>query len=384
MKAGTKLPTDSDSVITELGKLKFRLLSEGMRIHESAVTALENAKNPIRTRSGVSGGLDIKLGNDVYVNVPVREVFAKSSHISLHHIETSFVLMEDGAVISEINVLPLPDYYQMQTPDGEQMKRIGQMCSGDRFCYGMTGPGCHFWSEVNRCRYCSIGNNFDADAVRKQEKHLVEVLGHAISDGSHPAKHVLIGGGTPPGEDMGAVLAAKLCKAIKQHYNISIYVMIAAPLKNDYIDMLYDAGADELGMNVEFWSDEAWHMYIPGKEKEIGKKRYIEALEYAFSKFGPINTRSILIAGLEDFSHTVEGAIQLASRGVMPIISPFRPLTGTMLENDSGFDADTYTRMFSELSEKLSSEYDMPLGPTCVCCQNNTLALPIGKYYRYY
>src|SRR5690606_32443491 len=115
-------------------------------------------------------------------------------------------------------------------------------------------------------------------------------------------------------------------------FDISIYVMICAPLRNEYIDQLYDSGVDELGMNVEFWSEQAWETYIPGKHRRIGKQRYLKALEHAVMRFGRINTRSIIIAGLEPLDDTLEGIKFFASMGVMPIISPFRPLRGTELE----------------------------------------------------
>ena len=89
------------------------------------------------------------------------------------------------------------------------------------------------------------------------------------------------------------------------------------------------------GLNMELFSDAAWETIIPGKHQHIGKQRYLKALEYAVSIFGPINTRSILIVGLEDARHTIEGAATLASMGVMPILSPFRPLEGSDLETQA-------------------------------------------------
>ena len=54
----------------KLGLLKFELLACGMRIDKTAYDKLVGYKNPIRTRSGASGGLDIKLPENIYVNVP--------------------------------------------------------------------------------------------------------------------------------------------------------------------------------------------------------------------------------------------------------------------------------------------------------------------------
>lgn len=213
----------------------------------------------------------------------------------------------------------------------------------------------------------------------------MEALSYAVNDPNIPAKHILIGGGTPAGDDMGAILVSEICQAVKEHFDISCYAMITAPLKNEYIDLLRSSGVDELGMNIEFFSDAAWREFIPGKHRHVGKKRYLEALEYAVSLFGPINTRSLVIVGLEDPEYTVEGSEKLASMGVMPILSPFRPLTGTELESWQGFDHLAYWQLYTEIHQRVA-RYGVPTGPTCIACQNNILALPIpnNSHYRFY
>jgi hypothetical protein len=372
----------------DIGKwagIKFGLLAEGARLSQSASQVLFDVKQPIRTRSGVSGGLDITIGPEIDVNVPVVEKFVAESSYELDHSEGTFVVTRRGVTLCTFAPHPLPEFYEKSVADGtESMQRIGQMCSRDRFCYGMTGPTCHFWKSDRRCKYCSIAKNFDADAARKQRTHFIEVLAAAINDSRTPARHILIGGGTPTGEDMGAVLAAEYCRDIRSNFgDISIYVMIAAPLKNEYITLLHDSGATELGMNLEFWSDQAWAAYIPGKTAEIGKRRYLEALEFAVSLFGPVNTRSILLAGLESLDDTFDGAIHLAKMGVMPIVSPFRPLDGTMLADSRGRSGEEYVSLWEKLETELIP-LGIPLGPACVYCQNNTLALPTDSRYRAY
>ena len=363
--------------------IKFGLLAHGARLTPAADTLMHDVKRPLRTRSGVSGGLDIALDGRIDVNVPVEEKYAFRSPYSLDY-DGDFIVVKEGTTLCTFQPQPTPAFYLKRTKDdAEPMHRIGQMCSGDRFCYGMTGPTCHFWRRDRRCKYCSIGKNYSADAARKQQSHLMEVLAEAVSDPNLPARHVLLGGGTPPGPDMGALLAADLATEIKARYDLPIYVMIAAPLEDRYIDALSDAGVDELGINMEFWSEEAWRRYIPGKNDLIGRGRYIDALEYAASIFGPIRTRSILIAGLESAQSTHDGALALAERGIMPILSPFRPLDGTMLSGSTGFSGDEYVELWEELERSLAP-LDIPLGPTCTACQNNTVSLPFGAHYRKY
>lgn len=379
--------TDIISISNEFKKnsiLKFELLANGAKITKEANDHLLNFKKPIRTRSGASGGLDIILPGKIHVNVPIKENFVTTSHLRIDYLDNNFVIEREDGILSQVELQATPHYYNLNTVDGIPMVNIGQMCSGDRFCYGMTGPYCRFWKKEDRCRFCSIGLNKADDFSQKKIDQLIEVLRLAVDDPNLPAKHILVGGGTPDGDDMGAILASKVCLEIKKRINISCYVMISAPLKDEYIKLLHDSGADELGMNIEFYSDEAWAKYIPGKKKYIGKKRYFEALDYSVKVFGPINTRSILVVGLENPDFSIEGAVKLASLGIMPILSPFRPLTGTYLENSIGFDYLTNWNIFNEINSRIST-YNIPVGPTCIPCQNNVLALPLpnGHFHSY-
>jgi hypothetical protein len=381
--------SDVPPAFQQAARLKFAILANGLQLTSRASDSVfgtnegNKLKKPIRTRSGVSGGLDLRLSEDIFVNAPILEPSAKTSEFVLDSNEFGFSISYKGEALGAVEPLREPAFYSRQTRDGEDMARIGQMCSPDRFCYGMTGPGCSFWPAQERCRYCSIGLNAVADASRKREDQLYEVLEASLADDQWPTRHVLLGGGTPDGSDMGAVLAARLCTGIKKKFDIPIYVMIVAPLEDQYIDLLYDAGVDELGMNLEFWSDEAWSLYIPGKRDRVGKERFLRALEYAFTRFGPVRTRSILIAGLERAADTMLGVTTLANMGVMPILSPFRPLAGTALENTKGFESQAYIDLYEE-AKSICDRAGVPVGPTCIYCQNNTLALPFGAQYRRY
>lgn len=371
--------------LDELGRLKFRVLTEGCRIDESAHERITRKyKEPIRTRSGSSGGLDLVLPNDIHVNCPVNESFAGHSSVVLQGTTDRLFLVQQGYPPVPVELQPRPHLYDLYTTSGTPMIKVAQMCSGDRLCIGMTGPYCFFWKPERRCRFCSIGLNAGSDASQKSIEDIVEVAEAAVRDPLLPARHILVGGGTPDGEDMGALLAAQICRALRAKVSVSIYVMITAPLKNQYIDLLKESGADELGMNIEFHSEQAWQKYIPGKASVVGKARYVEALEHSVAVFGPVNTRSLIIVGLEPADETLTGVEKLVSMGVMPILSPFRALAGTFLENTKGFDTDTNYRIYQE-SMAIGRRYGIPIGPTCIACQNNTLALPVGfPQYRFY
>lgn len=313
------------------------------------------------------------LGNDIFVNAPVNEPHCLDSPFTLDWNDSFHVTSAE--VFIPVTPVPEPTYYGSTTSRGLPCSEVAQMCSADRVCYSLTGPTCSFWPRRVRCAYCSIGLNTDADARKRTEEDLLDVITLAAADPSRPARHVLLGGGTPLGPDMGAVLSGELASRIWGTVRLPSYVMIAAPLEDHYIEDLLEAGVQELGINLEFWDDESWRRYIPGKRERIGKSRYLDAIAHAGATFGPIRARSIVIAGLEPPASTLRAVEELASRGVMPIISPFRPLVGTELAKTRGFSATEYQQMFVHAS-LIAERFQLPLGPVCIPCQNNVLALP--------
>ena len=355
-------------------QLKHDILASGVRLTEGAKSALNAVR---RTRSGVSGGLDLLIDDVVYVNAPVRESFVADTPYELGwDLADERWNLRGAPHVVKVDLVPEPGYYnEVVTANGRTADQLGQMCSADRFCYGITGPSCRFWPESERCRYCSIGLNHAEDGRRKQVSELINVLGMALEDAQRPARHLLLGGGTPNSADMGARMCAELCREVKAEFGIPIYVMIAAPLRNESIDELYESGADELGINLEFWSPDSWDRYIPGKERLIGRDRYLDAISYSGELFGPIRSRSIMITGLESEDSTIDGVKFLVDAGVMPILSPFRPLDGTALETSS---PPTPAAMESVLvrADEIAHSAGLPIGPVCAPCQNNVLAMP--------
>jgi hypothetical protein len=165
--------------------------------------------------------------------------------------------------------------------------------------------------------------------------------------------------------------------------------MIAPPADIDWIDRLIDSGVDEIGVNVELFSDVAAREYVPGKHR-VGMPYFLEVLERAVDGYAARGVpdqlgrvRSITVVGLEPESETLEGVRLLASRGVMPILTPFRPMVGTEMEHHPRWPGDRLWDLAVDATG-VAAEFGMPLGPTCIPCQANTLNVPGHPAYRHY
>ena len=374
----------TEASATTVAQLKTALLSLGLRAEPNVLREV-GAKRPLRVRSGSCGGLDLVLPGGVYVNCPVREPFALASPFRLVTRDGALAIVDDRCGESVIvEALSEPDYYARHASDGTPLSQIGQVCS-DRLGVGITNR-CVYWdSRSKRCKFCSIGLNVrTSHEKRDKDLHgIVEVVQAAYTD-RVPSRHLLLGGGTPKGPDSGAVAIAEVARAVKARWpDRAIYAMITPPEDLAYIDLLHDSGVDELGMNVEVFSTEAAARFTPGKHRAIGLGGYVAALEHAIQVFGAIHTRSITVVGLEPMQDTLAGVGLLASFGVMPILTPFRPLVGTEMEHHPRPSPEWLWEL-TVAAAQVCEPLGVPLGPTCIPCQANTLNAPGHALYRYY
>lgn len=387
----TETPPPGPFSPEQIARLKIALLAEGLRLSAAAREASgHSAKPALRVRSGSCGGLDVILPLGVTVNCPIYEGFALTSRYVLTYEDERFFITrradngngDGGELRVPVELVPCPAYYHATARSGKPLSRYGQLCA-DRLGIGITN-NCYYWrTPERRCKFCSIGLNLKSEQRDKWVEEITEVADAAFADEIQPARHVLLGGGTPDGPDSGAIRIAEGARALKARWDRPIYAMIVPPQDDAYIDLLKESGVDELGMNIEIFDPVVAEELIPGKYHEVGLERYRTALEHAVKVFGPVNTRSIMVVGLEPLESTVRGVEWLASMGVMPILSPFRPMAGTELEHHPRLSAEALWDV-TQAAAEAAGKHGMPLGPTCIPCQENTLNLPGHPAYHYY
>jgi hypothetical protein len=362
--------------------LKFDLLANGARVGHRAAEALAGSAKPaLRVRSGSCGGLDLVLPDGTYVNCPVEEGFARVSDFELEVNGDGFKVTGPGGPVS-VTPVPLPSFYSKEDSHGRPMVRSAQICF-DRLGIGMTN-NCIYWrNSTSRCQFCSIGLNTRAEEVTKDVDRIREAAAAAFDDPVYPAAHVLVGGGTAAGPDGGIIRMAAVVRALKELSDGPVYVMVTPPKDLGLLEVLVEAGVEELGINIELFDEGHARRFLPAKRREHGLEGYLRALARSVELLGPIATRSILIVGLEPLDGTLAGVELLAAMGVMPILSPFRPLTGTELANHPPPSGNALREAAVAASE-VAGRHGIPLGPTCLACQGNTLNLPGHPTYRWY
>jgi lipoate synthase len=358
----------------ELGKLKFKLFHEGIKTSDEELSKLkaEGYRVPSIIRTGASFGLEAVIDNLLPVNIPI----SNSSSIILSNDFKD--LIENNEPICSIAILKDP--ISVSSESGV-INEIAKICF-DRL--GITlYSGCDFKERDIGCKFCGINysNNFTSKKLLDSQTAF-KLVSEALSIPNNGIRHILLSGGVIPLNDYGGNLFAETASLIKSHYPyLSIYVMLPPPPNNYTLQKLIDAGIDEIALNIEIIDENIRKKFISGKNA-IGIKRYLEALEYLSINLPKFGSRSILMGGIEPINSTLKGIELLCKIGVMPIISHFRPVKKTNLTSFLKTENDIYSLW--EGSSEIAEKYNMVIGPTCIPCQSNSIALPNNDLFIYY
>lgn len=358
---------DEHDSVERLAKLKFSLLVHGARVSELAKAKLLESSKYLTIRDGIAGGLQIRLFNNLYVNIPIKDFGALLSMFEIDFNGVDFELKQNEALVCKISLIPPPSFTGRLTRNGTAMEDVGQAFT-DRL--GLAPfAGCRF-NGKKACSYCEIGTV--GPAIERSLADMLELLTYC-REHEPGITHLLLSGGTPSRVQWSRYI--EIIKTIKQASEYPMYLMTTPPQHLDRIADLKEAGVDQLGFNMEVF-DQNWAVrHMPGKGK-LSRKHYLDALEIAVSIWGESGAvRSILIAGLEPMESTLQGVYELCRRKVMPILSPFTPIQNT---SAAFFPAPTASKLFEtwQQSQKICETFGMSLGPTCLPCQNNTLSMP--------
>ncbi len=128
-------------------------------------------------------------------------------------------------------------------------------------------------------------------------------------------------------------------------------VLLACPPPAIQTDM--DRFADEgliqgIIISVEVFDPPKSKAYLPGKDR-VPLSAFYYTLRHAVSLWGGDNVYSNLIPGLESPETTRDGSGQIAASGARPVLSPFRPIAGTDLEDVMPLPAETLYKLCNDV-----------------------------------
>lgn len=376
--------------------VKISMMIQGINIEKSIQNTLREATN---------NAVDLQIGegeNRMIINAPTNIKFVELSPFMLVKSDTDNnykILYYGESLIDRVGVFPADKNQTLQLKDGRHSYSEIAYLSTDRLRVHLTNECCFKVEGMqngmggNGCKFCNIEIEKNQYPIEPQDiKEVVDTyikdkkeIEHQMPGKERPVtlEHFLIGGQSLKNGDQ------KLLKAVEvlSRYNMAIYVM-TLPLSREMVQELVSYGVLEYAYNIEIFNDACRKKYMPGKGK-VPVEQYMSALietrkilngtRYPSARKA---VRSMVIVGLEPYEDMISGIRYLVENNIEPMLSVFRPLPGTPLEDFNAPPVSmvyhlfgTVSSMMSEIAEK-NHIRAMKLGPWCTCCQNNTVSLP--------
>lgn len=315
-------------------ELEIDLFCRGMVLQDAAPPAEGRAIS--RTRAGLGSGFELtiptgsSLKEEIWVNVPVEEPFAKGSPYELTGGAGGYRIVDHRSDASyPVRVPERPPWYTRETSRGVPMNQIGVMQGTYLAIY--ANPVCAFWKAAGsmRCRFCTTGRNVgENEASVKEIDDVIETCWAAKEESGVTFVH--LNGGFQGSH--GLEFITPYVRAIKQRVGLLVGVQLSPEPNLSKYDALIAAGVDHLSFCVEL-NDPAWFATVcPGKAKVHGQALYFDAMQYCASLMPRGAVSGELIAGLEPIEQTLAAIDRIADYGAMPIVCVFRPTVGSDLE----------------------------------------------------
>jgi hypothetical protein len=347
--------------------LKLDLYCKGIRVDDSCFIEEDGGRKILRTRAGLGSGLEMILPGGLWTNVPVTERFVESSPYTLVRRPAGrYLVRHEDDDIAPVTLSPRPHWYEAATSSGKPMTRIGTLQGTYLGIY--QAKVCEYWTlkpERQNCKFCSVGLNLGVDdADSKSVEEVLEVVRAARRESG--ITYVDFNTGHYTGDTYLDILEPHI-RAIKRE--LGLLVGVQTPPHRDlsrYV-ALREMGVNRVSFCFEIFDRQIFREICPGKDAEYGLDHYLAAIEYC-AKLGsagprdePWVTNGEIIAGLEPPESSIAAIDWITSRGAIPTVCVFRPLSGTDLEDHEPPRTEDLVPVFRRLYESCM-EARLPIG----------------------
>ncbi|MBD3867664.1 MAG: hypothetical protein IFK94_06020 [Acidobacteria bacterium] len=347
--------------------LKLDLYCKGIRLEEEFTSEDEGGRKILRTRAGLGSGLEAVLPGGLWTNIPVVESFAASSPYYVGVREgTVWINHDDLGPVTPIRLAPKPPWYDRKTTTGKPMTRIGSLQGTYLGVY--PSKVCEYWLEdpKEQCRYCSVGLNLGADdADEKSVAEVAEVVRTAREESG--ITYVDFNTGHYEGETFLDILEPYI-RRVKEETGVLIGVQTPPHSDLKRYHELRKMGVNRVSFCFELYNRERFETVCPGKHREYGLDRYLEAVEYCANEVGPTGrdfepwvVNGEIIAGLEEPQDSIDAIDWITGVGAVPTVCVFRPLIGTDYADVPPPKTEDMVPVFSRLYEACM-EKGVPIG----------------------
>ncbi|MHA1717096.1 MAG: radical SAM protein [Promethearchaeota archaeon] len=375
-------------------KLKVELLFKGLRIEAvlnqngrhsedpdlsvdvAGTRSMEDVKSTLIDKvarkggAGPAGGMFIKYHDFFIANVPMQEQMIANSDLVIDPPPDAgpFKVYKDiGSGVHEDYVrlfkIPAPSFYdelymekaRLSIVEPIPFKKIALVHGAD--CVATTiNQTCKYWRQNKQCSFCAIEESLKSGQTlaKKTPDQLIAFVERARDE--HRVKHYTLTSGTQDGPDGGAMEYIPFVKALKEQFKYPVHVQIAPVRKLEFLDKLYYAGVDNIGIHVEVFPDSLRRQVCPGKA-EIPLSRFEKNWDYAVDLFGSEQVESYVLVGMgEDFTEFKAGIELLIEHEVIPFVVPARPIKNTSFQKNLLEDYEALVKYYKYAGTRLHEQ----------------------------
>lgn len=360
--------------------LKFRMLADGVAVRPAAQAAwLDRFVGPLTLAEyATTSGVSVILPGDLYVNAPLEA----SADTALDFQDGEFVVATPHG-IRPVEVIPVPafhDHVQHDLVEGDEQPYTNYGVTHTDRCRVSPIGGCAW-----KCKFCDLP--YESVYRKKHQDNLLAVIQAAMDDPQAPARHVLISGGTPraplaaregrPASDDEAWIDGVFAY-LAAHSTLPVDVMLPPRRDLSHPARLRAMGINMVSINLEVSDPARIRLLAPAKAR-VGRDHTLSYIERAVEAFGVGFVQSLIVFGpaIEPLDSTLRGVRDLADRGAIPVLSPFRPHHATPLASapPASFEEIVYVyERTLEICDKAGT--GVRPGPRCIPCHHNTATLP--------
>ena len=351
-------------------KLKSQLLVQGIHFSPNVYHFLIEKG----MRRGTYSSIDLYFSKSLIINCPLDLKLCSISPFRVDYENNELNLFYADCKISKVFIDSGIDYRDLKTKNSVLYGDISFLAT-DRLRIHHS-LGCAYKTIHKGCMFCDV----PASTSSLKIEDIYEVIDWHLKNSYFD--HILIGGGSSV-RDLEPSRVLSIIQYIRKHTDKDIYLMSLPPQKPEILSEYFQAGLDEIALNIEIFDREQALKIMPHKGS-ISLSEYQNALTHAVKLWGNTGkVKSLLVYGLETDNSFLSGVHWLASHGIQPIISVFRPLRNTKMWNRIPPESSSLQKIYFD-ALSICQCYNLYPGPECLFCQNNTLSIPIDMFLSLY
>ena len=352
---------DVIELLANPGHLKVELSLKGLRLDAALRAQLVD--------EAASGGIDLLLPNDVWVQAPIDEHLTAHSPFTLAADAHGFRLGVPTAAPtgrrSRCASSPRPSSVAAARRVARPMSDLAAVHGS--FVAIDPAAGCGFGSRGLPCAFCR-GTGPAADAEPPSVADVVEVVRAAFDEGA--AEFVYFQARCSDADDGGLKTLQPYILAVKKHFDTLVAAQLQPPRDARVIDHTYAMGVDAISYNLEIYDPATLERHCAGRVRRIGRDRILEGLRRAAFRFSSGTVWTELVVGVEPLASTRVGIDALTGMGVVPVLSvvgPAAAVTPGLTVPAADEIAPIYAHLYEAVKRRrtpMTWVRDLPIGIT--------------------